>query len=45
VRRLRVPPAVAAVAVTGAVAIVGLALAAQPMLDVCADATRALIIP
>ncbi|MGB0612629.1 MAG: NADH-quinone oxidoreductase subunit N [Miltoncostaeaceae bacterium] len=45
VRRLRVPPAVAAVAVTGAVAIVGLAIAAQPMLDVCADAARALIIP
>jgi NADH-quinone oxidoreductase subunit N len=45
VRRLRVPPAVAAVAVAGAVAIVGLAIAAQPMLDVCADAARALIIP
>jgi hypothetical protein len=33
------------VAVAGAVAIVGLAIAAQPMLDVCADAARALIIP
>ena len=45
VRRLRVPPAVATVAVAGAVAIIGLAIAAQPMLDLCADAARALIIP
>lgn len=43
--RVTVPPAVAAVAIAGAVAVVGLAVGAQPMLDLCADAARALMIP
>jgi NADH-quinone oxidoreductase subunit N len=44
-RRLKVPAPVATVAVAGAVAVVGLAIWAQPLLDLCADAARALIIP
>jgi NADH-quinone oxidoreductase subunit N len=44
-RRLQVPRSVAAVAVTGAVAVIGLAIWAQPLLDLCAGAARALIIP
>lgn len=44
-RRLQVPSSVATVAVAGAVAVVGLAILAQPLLDLCADAARALVIP
>ncbi len=44
-RRVRVPASVAAVAVAGAAAIIALAIWAQPMLDLCADAARALTIP
>ena len=44
-RRLRVPLSVASVAVAGAVAVVALAIWAQPLLDLCTDAARALMIP
>lgn len=44
-RRLGVPAPVATVAVAGAVAVVGLAIWAQPLLDLCAGAARALLIP
>ncbi|MFM8828849.1 MAG: proton-conducting transporter membrane subunit, partial [Actinomycetota bacterium] len=44
-RRLRVPLSVAWVAVAGAVAIIALAIWAQPLLDLCAGAARALLIP
>ena len=44
-RRLRVPMSLASVAVAAAVAIIALAIWAQPMLDLCADAARALMIP
>lgn len=44
-RRLQVPASVATVAAACAVAVVGLAIFAQPLLDVCADAARALVLP
>ena len=44
-RRLRVPLSVACVAVAGAVAVVALAIWAQPLLELCTDAARALMIP
>ncbi len=45
VRRLGVPRAVAGVAIAAGVAVIALAIWAQPVLDVCADAARALMIP
>lgn len=44
-RHLRVPVSVGAIGVTGAVAVIALAIWAQPLLDLCAGAARALILP
>ena len=44
-RRLQVPRSVAGVATLGAVAVIGLAIWAQPLIELCTDAARALMIP
>ena len=44
-RRLRVPASVASVGALGAVAVIALAIWAQPVLDLCAGAARALMLP
>jgi NADH-quinone oxidoreductase subunit N len=44
-RRLQVPRSVAGVATVGAVAVIGLAIWAQPLIELCTDAARALMIP
>jgi NADH:ubiquinone oxidoreductase subunit 2 (subunit N) len=43
-RRLRVPVSVATVGTIGAVAVIALAIWAQPLLDLCRGAARALML-